>query len=96
MKYKVVGYRPCDFLDDNGKPVKGVSLKCYGSPEDDSVVGEDIYKIWLPEELIKEVGFVPDVGTTVDLKYEVLSRNKIKLVGYALVTADNTFSGEGG
>lgn len=96
MIVKVVGYRPCDFKGENGDQVRGVSLKCVGAPEDESVVGQDIYKVWLPEAIINKMGFVPSPGCDIDLKYVPISRKKIELQGYEIVGSDNIKNGEGG
>ncbi len=70
MIVNVVGYKVCDFKDREGKAVKGVSLKCLTEPTDTDFVGMDIMKVWLSENLVNNIGFVPEVGKQIDLHYD--------------------------
>ena len=76
MKVTVVGYLACDFKDKNGKQVRGVSLKVTMDSRNENFVGKDVGKIWLPESLVHEMGYVPDVGSEVELLYETDGRRR--------------------
>lgn len=91
MKAHVVGYQTCDFKDKDGKQVQGVSLKCLVDSTSENFVGQDISKIWLPFNLIEAVGFVPDVGSDVNLIYDYDGK-KLVLTGYELVIESDTNS----
>lgn len=82
MTVNVVGYKVCDFKDKEGKTVRGVSLKCLVESHDSEFVGMDILKVWLPEILVSNIGFIPEVGKQVDLKYDFDGRKAI-LSGYS-------------
>lgn len=99
MKVTVVGYLACDFQDKDGKQVQGVSLKVIKDSNKDGFVGKDIMKVWLPKSIVDSVGFVPDVGSDVELIYDFDGRNSI-LIGYKLIepteyTADNSLHVQG-
>jgi hypothetical protein len=90
MKAHVVGYQTCDFKDRDGKQVQGVSLKCLvDSTTSETLVGQDIAKIWIPMKLLESVGFVPDVGSDVNLVYDYDGRKSV-LVGYELIKSDKS------
>lgn len=84
MIAKVVGYKVCDFEDKNGKKVNGVSLKCLVDSNDIDFVGKDIAKIWLPFDLVQNVGNIPDVDSDVDFQYDFDGRKAV-LVGYKVI-----------
>lgn len=86
MKVKVVGYEVVDYESKKTKKqVTGVSLYCLRNAKQNSnAVGEIGVKVWLPESLIKEVGFVPEVGSKVELIYEFDGRYSF-LDSYQLV-----------
>lgn len=90
MKVHVVGYQSCDFKDNDGHRVQGVSLKCVMKSSSESLVGSDVAKIWLGNEIISKVGFVPDVGSCVNLEYDFDGR-RAKLVSYSICSADDEF-----
>lgn len=90
MKAHVVGFQSCDFKDREGKQVQGVSLKCVMKSSSVSLVGSDVAKIWLSNEIISKVGFVPDVGSYVNLEYDFDGR-RAKLVSYSISSADDEF-----
>ena len=94
MKATVVGYLPCDFQDKEGKQVQGVSLKVIVDSSRKGFVGKDIMKVWMPKDMVEELG-VPAPGRDVELIYDFDGRNSY-FIGYKLLEADNTFSGEGG
>ena len=56
----------------------------------ESLVGCDVAKIWLSNDLVSKVGFVPDVGSIVDFVYDFDGR-RAKLVGYTLCSDDDEF-----
>lgn len=89
MKAHVVGYQTCDFKDKDGKQVQGVSLKCLVDSTSEALVGQDISKIWIPMNLLESVGFVPDVGSDVNLVYDYDGRKSV-LVGYELIESDKS------
>lgn len=89
MKAKVVGYQSCDFKDDDGRRVQGISLKCLLHSSSESLVGCDVAKVWLSNDIVSKVGFVPDVGTFVNLEYDFDGR-RAKLVSYS-ISADDEF-----
>lgn len=89
MKAHVVGYQTCDFKDKDGKQVQGVSLKCLVDSTSETLVGQDISKIWIPMKLLESVGFVPDVGSDVNLVYDYDGRKSV-LVGYELIESDKS------
>lgn len=89
MKAHVVGYQTCDFKDKDGKQVQGVSLKCLVDSTSEALVGQDISKIWVPMKLLESVGFVPDVGSDVNLIYDYDGRKSV-LVGYELIESDKS------
>ncbi len=89
MKAQVVGYQSCDFKDDDGRRVQGISLKCLLHSSSESLVGCDVAKIWLSNEIVSKVGFVPDVGSIVNLEYDFDGR-RAKLVSYS-ISADDEF-----
>ncbi len=87
MKVEVLGYKICDFTDDDGNPVKGISLKTAFEPlqSDDDFCGRDIKKVWIPEKMLKaNNGFVPDVGSMVELDYDYDGRRAV-FTGYHAV-----------
>lgn len=77
----VVGYKVCDFKDNKGQQVCGVSLKCLVDSIDTDFVGKDIAKIWLPMDLVKNVSNIPAVNSQVDLQYDFDGRKAV-LVNY--------------
>lgn len=89
MVVHVVGYQSCDFKDGDGHRVQGVSLKCVMKSSSESLVGSDVAKIWLSDQVISKVGFVPDVGSYVNLVYDFDGR-RAKLVSYSS-SADDEF-----
>lgn len=89
MKAQVVGYQSCDFMDDDGRRVQGISLKCLLHSSSESLVGCDVAKIWLSNEIVSKVGFVPDVGSFVNFEYDFDGR-RAKLVSYS-ISADDEF-----
>lgn len=89
MKAHVVGYQTCDFKDKDGKQVQGVSLKCLVDSTSETFVGQDISKIWVPLKLLESVGFVPDVGSDINLIYDYDGRKSV-LVGYELIESDKS------
>ena len=91
MKAHVVGYQTCDFKDKDGKQVQGVSLKCLVDSTSETFVGQDIAKIWVPLKLLEFVGFVPDVGSDVNLIYDYDGKKPV-LTGYELLTESDTNS----
>ncbi len=91
MKAHVVGYQTCDFKDKDGKQVQGVSLKCLVDSTSETFVGQDIAKIWVPLKLLESVGFVPDVGSDVNLIYDYDGKKPV-LTGYELVIESDTNS----
>lgn len=90
MKVHVVGYQSCDFKDDDGHRVQGVSLKCVLKSSSETLVGYDVAKIWLSNDIISKVGYVPDLDTYLDLIYDFDGR-RAKLINYALCSADDEF-----
>lgn len=90
MKAQVVGYQSCDFKDDDGHRVQGISLKCLLHSSSESLVGCDVAKIWLSNEIVSKVGFVPDVGSIVNLEYDFDGR-RAKLISYTLCSDDDEF-----
>lgn len=87
MKVEVLGYKVCDFPDDEGKPVKGISLKTAFEPlqAEDDFFGRDIKKVWLSEAMLKaNGGFIPDVGSMIELDYDYDGRRSI-FTGYRAV-----------
>lgn len=90
MKVHVVGYQTCDFKDDDGHRVQGISLKCVFNSHSETLVGFDVAKIWLSNDIVSKVGFVPDVDTYVDLIYDFDGR-RAKLVSYSICSADDEF-----
>lgn len=91
MKAHVVGYLACDFKGKDGERVQGVSLKCLVKPTSEDFVGQDVTKFWLPASMIDSVGFVPDVGSDIDLLYDYDGRKSV-LVGYKLISELDTKS----
>ena len=92
MKVKVVGYKALDFAarEMDNKHVSGVSLKCvFDNLSDEDLVGQDITKIWLPSALVQKVGFVPDIGSDVELNYDFDGKRAV-LSSYSLISDKET------
>lgn len=91
MKVKVVGYKVLEFSDERtNKLISGVSLKCvFDNLADEDLIGQDITKIWLPSALVKKVGFVPDVGSDVELNYDFDGKRAV-LSSYSLISDNET------
>ncbi len=47
--FKVLTVRDLDFLDDNGRQVKGMQLWCLGPTSDPQWNGYEVVKIWIPD-----------------------------------------------
>lgn len=91
MLVKVVGYQKLDYFSKKANTQKtGVSLHYLREPtmREEGFKGLVTGDVWLPISLVERMGFIPDVGSKVNLQYEFDGRNT-SLVGYELVKADD-------
>lgn len=96
MHVKVVGFEKVDYFSQKKQAqIQGVSLYIIRKPQKESVQGMIAQDIWLSSRLVEAMGFVPKPGSDIELTYDYDGRFS-SLVGYKLLEADNTFSGEGG
>ena len=71
MKVHVVGRLSCDFVERaTGERVQGISLKVNFKSSNTKLEGLDVTKVWLPQDMVDFVGYAPQVGDELELKYE--------------------------
>lgn len=65
---KVIGIRNLDFTGTDGKPVKGTQL-FLTAPMEAPAEGESAIKVFLSDERLAQIGFMPQVGDEVKPEY---------------------------
>ena len=67
-KLEIVGLRDVKFTDDNGRTVDGISV--YYLIDADGVTGKMAGKLFVSRDRVKNMGFFPVVGDTVEVSYD--------------------------
>ena len=63
--WKVVGYRLVNFMDANGRPVKGTSLFLAREPVNKNIVGLEVCKVFVGDSIT----YVPKENEMVEIVY---------------------------
>lgn len=65
-KWKVVGYRKVDFKDQEGRSVKGYSLFLAREPDDESITGLEVQKVYISSDRVQ---YAPVENQNIGLNY---------------------------